>query len=156
MIIVSACLLGINCRYDGRSSPDERIRAFLQERGRFIPVCPEQLGGLSTPRPPAVITSGDGGDVLNGSARLIDSFGTDVTEQFLRGAREALKVASLCQVERAVLKERSPSCGVHYIKRNGEPVEGMGVTTALFREKGITVISSERFEDYVRRTHHRE
>ena len=150
MVLISACLVGVKCRYDGNASPQEQLRAMVSDE-RFIPVCPEQLGGLPTPRPPAEILHGDGLDVLKKRAVLINSDSRDVTEWFLRGARETLYIAELLQVSTAILKEKSPSCGVHSIKRKGLTVPGVGVTAALLAEHGIRVISSENvWEDYVR------
>jgi uncharacterized protein YbbK (DUF523 family) len=105
----------------------------------WVPVCPEQLGGLTTPRTPAEIVGGDGHGVLDGSARVIDSEGRDVTDAFVRGAEE---VAALCKrlgIREVVLKARSPSCGVGTIRRGGESFAGDGVTAALLKRRGIAV-----------------
>ena len=150
MIIVSACLMGINCRYDGANRLNMVLISILS-KDVFMPVCPEQLGGLQTPRLPAQIVSGTGKDVLNGRSRLLDSSGTDVTEHFIRGANEVLNIAKLMKVETAFMKEYSPSCGVNHIKRNGVNVEGMGVASSLLSAEGINIISSENLdEEYVR------
>lgn len=123
----------------------------------FIPLCPEQLGGLSTPRFPAHIDNGSGTDVLNGHARIIDSKGNDVTEYFLRGAEEVKKIAQLMKIDTAIMKENSPSCGVNYIKRGDVLINGMGVTSSLLHSVGIKIISSEKVtEDYVRCYHNRK
>jgi len=148
MIIISACLLGVKCRYDGGSRPEEALST-IQATRHLVPLCPEQLGGLSTPRAPSTISNGDGDDVLAGRSRVVDSEGKDVTEQFLRGAHEALRIATILGVDRAILKEKSPSCGVHFIKRDGIMIRGTGVTAALLRRHGIRVISSERIHDDV-------
>jgi len=105
----------------------------------MVPVCPEQLGGLSTPRPPATIFGGDGRDVLSGRARLRNDRDEDVTEAFLRGAREALGIARACGAAVALLKDQSPSCGciTRYCDRPGG---GMGVTAALLDAEGIRVL----------------
>lgn len=139
MILVSACLAGIPCRYDGSSSPDPEIQG-LVARGMAIPICPEVAGGLPTPRPPAEISGGDGRDVLEGKARVIRRDGTDVTQAFLDGAFKALSLAQKLGAKKAILKALSPSCGVKYIydgSFTGTLREGMGVTAALLREKGI-------------------
>jgi len=150
MIIVSACLIGIQCRYDGGTSLDETILPILSQDG-YVPLCPEQLGGLSTPRLPSQIVTGSGEEVLNGTSHIIDAEGRDVTEHFLRGAREVARIARLMKIDTALMKEYSPSCGVLSIKRNDVAVRGMGVTSALLASMGVTVISSERVdEDYVR------
>jgi uncharacterized protein YbbK (DUF523 family) len=112
MIIVSACLLGICCRYDGQSKPEARILELIG-RKKVIPVCPEQLGGLPTPRSAAYITAGiDGFAVLAGSARVRTIDGQDVTENFKRGAEQVSEIARLYGARRAILKAKSPSCGI--------------------------------------------
>ena len=156
MIIVSACLLGIKCRYDGSSRPDEKLLEMASEI-IFIPLCPEQLGGLSTPRVPAQIVNGNGEDVLNNLAKVIDSDNRDVTEQFLKGAEETGRIAKLMGVSAAVMKEMSPSCGVCFIRKNDSTVKGMGVTSALLTREGIHVISSDEIsEEDVRYYSHRK
>ena len=143
MKIISACLTGCECRYDGKSCLDEKGVEMLRNR-KAIPVCPEQLGGLPTPRPPAEIVGGDGFDVLDGRARVVDREGRDVTEAFLKGAREALKIAQAAGARRAILKENSPSCGSSFVYDgtfSGKKVPGVGVTAALFIRNGIEVQS---------------
>jgi len=117
-LLVSACLLGSACRYDGRSLDiEDQLPMVLRKEFCIAPVCPEQLGGLSTPRSPSEITVGDGNSVLQGSSRLADDSGKDVTRQFLQGAAEAVLLAGQCRCGVAILKERSPSCGVHCPRR---------------------------------------
>ncbi|MBE9546582.1 MAG: DUF523 domain-containing protein [Proteobacteria bacterium] len=147
MILVSACLLGVKCRYDGESRPDERLLEMASEVV-FIPLCPEQLGGLSTPRIPARIVGGNGEDVLNNLAKVIDSSDRDVTGQFINGAKEATRIAKLMRASVAIMKEKSPSCGVRFIRKNDSTVEGMGVTSALLMREGIQVISSDEINCY--------
>jgi uncharacterized protein YbbK (DUF523 family) len=142
MLIVSACLAGMNTRYDGGSKPDERI-IFLVREGKAIPLCPEQLGGLPTPRPRAEIHNGNGGDVLDKSASVLNERGEDISALFIRGASEMLCFAEIYQIKGAILKEGSPSCGVTYIKCNGRRVAGMGVTAALLQRKGIKVTGND-------------
>ncbi len=138
VIIVSACLLGVKCRYDGTDSrSDELLEEF--SGAILIPVCPEQLGGLPTPRREAEIKGENGEAVLNGSARVIDATGLDVTGNFTRGARETLQIARLLNAEAAILKEKSPSCGVSIIKSGTEDKKGMGVTTSLLFVEGLEV-----------------
>ena len=146
MIIVSACLLGFNCRYDGESRPDEDLLSSAL-RKLFVPICPEQLGGLPTPRAPSEIIGGDGLDVLEGRSRILSSSGNDVTNCFLRGANEVIRIVELLDVSTAIMKEKSPSCGVCYIKKNGSTAKGSGVTSALLAKRGIRVISSDRIRD---------
>ena len=137
-VLVSACLLGLNTRYDGGSCKSRPVLA-LRESACIIPACPEQLGGLPTPRPPAWITRGDGYDVLDGEARVVTWGGRDVTDEYLRGARQTRKLARSLNVTRACLKERSPACGVSLIKRSGSKVEGCGVAAALLMRSEIEV-----------------
>ncbi len=136
MIIVSACLVGINCRYDGSNTMNDALIKEIKEEG-FIPVCPEQLGGLSTPRPSASIQDGTGFDVIGSSSKVIDINGRDVTREFLKGAQEALKIAKLLRVQKAILKENSPSCGVNFTSSNLKKIKGPGVFTAMLRNEGI-------------------
>ena len=130
-ILVSACLLGMPCRYDGASKPREEIIA-LKAHHELIPVCPEQLGGLPTPRPPAERQGN----------RVMTREGTDVTAQYRKGAEEALQLCRLFGCDCAVLKERSPSCGCSGIydgSFSGRLTEGQGVTAALLTQAGIRV-----------------
>lgn len=127
-ILVSACLVGLCTRYDGSCKPDERCRRQLSGQ-HWIPFCPEQLGGLPTPRTAADLTGGDGHDVLIGRAKVIDRAGRDVSEQFIRGAHQVLKIAASQRIKHALVKARSPSCGLK------KPI---GVTTALLVENGIS------------------
>ncbi|MBW2552961.1 MAG: DUF523 domain-containing protein [Deltaproteobacteria bacterium] len=136
MILISACLIGINCRFDGSNTINDAIIKEIKDEG-FIPVCPEQLGGLSTPRPSASIQNGTGFDVIGSSSKVIDINGRDVTREFLKGAQEALKIAKLLRVQKAILKENSPSCGVNFTSSNFKKIKGPGVFTALLRNEGI-------------------
>ena len=138
-IMISACLLGIHCRYDGRHSACLDLVDFVASRC-FMPFCPEQLGGLPTPRAAASIIGGDGRDILSGSARLVDSEGKDVTAAFKRGAREALRLVRLSGSSIAIMKERSPSCGLKTPYCDKPGAMGIGVTAALFESEGIEMI----------------
>ena len=152
LVIVSACLAGIDCKYNGGNNRCEEVVKLLKA-GKAVPLCPEQLGGLPTPRPPAKITEGDGRTVLSGKSRVVTVDGTslDVTDNFLKGAKEALKVASLLKgkIAACILKEKSPSCGVRKIYRYevDELKEGMGVTAALLNSKGFKIVSSENKDE---------
>jgi uncharacterized protein YbbK (DUF523 family) len=139
-ILVSACLVGIPCRYDGTSQP---IPGYLAHTiaGELIPVCPEMLGGLSAPRCPAQIEAGDGYQVIAGCSRVIDEGGRNVTDAFLDGADAALRIAKEAGAVQAIFKERSPSCACCRLHRAGALVPGVGVTTALLRMHGIRVLS---------------
>ena len=133
MIIVSACLAGYRCRYDGKTAPNEEIVA-LVKRGEAIPVCPEMLGGLPCPRVPSE-RSADG-------ARVLAKDGKDVTEAFERGAAETLRLARLYECGRAILKARSPSCGcgkVYDGSFSGTLRDGNGVTAELLLRSGVAV-----------------
>jgi len=138
-ILISSCLLGIECRYDGSHSRAEGIIEVAQEI-QFIPICPEQLGGLSTPRAPSCIVKGDGKQVLSGHARVINSLGKDVTEAFIKGARESLKLARLTGATKAILKNKSPSCGLNTPYCETDTGYGLGVTAALLLSAGIEII----------------
>lgn len=139
-ILISACLVGVNCRYDGQSCLMAEAMDLIGPE-KIVPVCPEQLGGLSTPRSPAEITAGSGEDVLTGRAKVLTRDGGDVTSQFLKGARETVKIAKLCGIRKALLKQESPSCGCGRICRGDRLVAGDGVTVALLRREGIEVVS---------------
>ncbi len=143
--MVSACLLGIPCAYDGGARPQPELIA-LAAQGRVVPVCPEVAGGLPVPRPPAEIVGGDGEDVLDGQARVVTAEGEDVTGAYLRGAECALAAARRCSITMAILKQRSPSCGSTSIydgTLSGRLVAGQGVTAALLLRHGVAVWSEE-------------
>ncbi len=139
MIIVSACLAGLRCRHDGKDAVVDKVRALVKE-GKALPVCPEQWGGLPTPRSPAEIVNGYGEEVLKGKARVIDKEKNDVTGQFLKGAEDVAGLAELVGAGQAILKAGSPSCGRGRIKRKGHLVKGNGVTAALLLRAGMEVI----------------
>jgi len=147
MIIVSGCLLGLRCRYDGKSKSNKKVIEFLRKKNLIpIPVCPEQFGGQETPRPDAAIFGGNGKDVLSGKAKVIEEDGKEVTACFIRGAREVLKLVELLNIREAILKTKSPSCGcglIHDGTFTGNLVPGDGVTTALLKQKGIRIKTEE-------------
>ena len=146
-ILVSACLLGISCRYDGSDNLNQSVLAYLRDKKRHpIPVCPEQLGGLPTPRPKAWFTKGDGQDYLLNNAQIIDEGGHDTGPYFLRGAQETLRIARLCDCKKAILKQRSPSCGSRQVHQNGELIKGVGVTCALLKQAGLEVTCEENLD----------
>ena len=140
-ILVSACLLGEPCRYDGKSKPCERVIA-LKDTYNLIPICPEVMGGLPTPRTPSEICG----------ERVLMKDGCDVTENYNRGAQKALAIARENGCTVAVLKERSPSCGsglIHNGLFDGGLVTGDGITTRLLKKEGIRVLGeSEITEDF--------
>ena len=142
-ILVSACLLGICCRYDGRGNPNDAVLSLLNRDDiTLIPVCPEQLGGLSTPRIPSE----------RRGERVVNRAGEDVTSQFIRGAEEALRIAKLYGCQVAVLKERSPSCGcgkVYDGTFSGKLTDGDGVTAELLRREGIKVYGESQVTEMI-------
>ncbi|MBI5328599.1 MAG: DUF523 domain-containing protein [Deltaproteobacteria bacterium] len=145
-ILISACLVGINCRHDGTNAMRKKlIKQYSKER--LIPICPEQLGGLPTPRPRAEINPPsppfrkEGNKKKN--CKVIDMNDRDVTKEFIHGAEEALQIAKLFNIKKALLKEKSPSCGVRFIYKSGKLVIGMGVTARLLKDGGIEVAGVE-------------
>jgi uncharacterized protein YbbK (DUF523 family) len=141
-ILVSACLLGLPTRYDGTAKRKQAVLDWLEREQLLpIPVCPEQLAGLPTPREKTRFGRGDGRAVVAGSGEVVTFAGQPMNEFFLRGARETLRIARLTGCRRALLKERSPSCGVHQIHLNEAIVPGVGVATALLSDAGIAVLS---------------
>jgi uncharacterized protein YbbK (DUF523 family) len=143
-ILVSACLLGLATRFDGTTKRNERVLAYLRSENRIpIPVCPEQLAGLPTPRPQTWFAVGSGAEVLVGTGEVVNCQGLTMNEPFVRGANETLRVARLAGCTEALLKERSPSCGVHQIHRDRQIVSGLGVASALLDQNGIKVFSEE-------------
>ena len=137
-ILVSACLLGVNCRYKGDGKRNEKILE-LGNKHTLIPVCPEQLGGLPTPRAPAEQQGG----------RVINKAGQDVTKAYRSGAEAALYIAKLNHVKFAVLKSRSPSCGSGMIydgSFSGKLIGGDGVCAALLKQNGIEVFTEDELD----------
>lgn len=145
-ILISACLLGRPVRYDGRGKPlhDPLIERWKTE-DRLVGFCPEQAGGLPTPRPPAEIEGGmNGEDVLSGRARVLELTGGDVTAEFVEGGRKAVAFAREQGCDMALLIDGSPSCGSDFIydgSFSGTRHPGFGVTAALMRQAGIEVFS---------------
>jgi uncharacterized protein YbbK (DUF523 family) len=134
MKLVSACLIGINCRYNGKSNLNKKCLK-LFKKGKLIPVCPEQLGGLSIPRESAEIQK---------TGRVLTKKGKDVTKNFTKGARETFKIAKALKIKIAVFKAKSPSCGLGLIydgSFSGKLRKGDGITTALLKRNGIQVIT---------------
>ena len=148
MILVSACLLNHPVRYKGDGNPCPLLLEMLAKgKGEeILPFCPEVSGALPTPRPPAEIQGGTGADVLQGTAKVVNNQGEDVTSAFVEGAR---KCAALCQemgITAAILKQRSPSCGSKAIydgSFSGRIVAGQGVTAALLTNMGIKIYGED-------------
>ena len=131
-LLVSACLLGINCKYNGKNNKNEKILELLKDHN-LIPVCPEILGGLPTPRIPSEIQNN----------KVITKDGKDVTKEYEKGAKEALKIAKLYDCKVAILKEKSPSCGCGKIYDgtfSKTLVDGDGMTSRLLKENNIKII----------------
>lgn len=150
-IMVSACLLGERVRFNGTDSSCEStiLNHWLDER-RIISFCPEVEGGLSVPRPPAEIINGDGKSVLNGSSRILNIKGKDVTKHFIDGAQKTLFTAQENGVKIAILKEGSPSCGMHYIydgSFSGKTKLLKGVTSTLLEQNGISVFNEHEIQN---------
>ena len=134
IFLVSACLLGLKTRYDGRSLTSAAC-AKAVAGGICIPVCPEQLGGFPTPRTAADLVGGDGYEVLAGRARVVTRNGLDVTGNFIQGARQVLEIARQQDITRVFLKAGSPSCGLF---------PNIGVTAALLQAEGYAVVEMDR------------
>ena len=137
-VVVSACLLGENCKYNGKNNKNEKVIDFLKDK-EVIVVCPEAMGGLSIPRLKSEIY---------GENKVINEKGEDVTDCFVKGASKALEIVLKNDVKLAVLKEKSPSCGSKKIYNgefNGTLINGSGVFAKMLIEKGIKVLSEEDF-----------
>lgn len=146
MKLISACLLGIKCAWDSQDNyKSDKAIDFLNSE-TLMPVCPEQLGGLKTPRAPQEIQGGTGEDVLNRKCKVININGEDVTQEFINGAEETLKIVRLFHIEEFIGKSKSPSCGCGQIYDgtfSRKLIDGDGVTTALLKRDGISVITEE-------------
>lgn len=147
-IVVSACLAGIKCNYRGEAKPNSEIVRLVKE-GKAIYVCPEQIGGLPTPREEAEIEEGKTAkDVLEGNGRVLTKSGEDVTEQFVKGAQQTLEVCERLGIKTAILKARSPSCGSEQIYDgtfSGNRISGSGITAELLKQNGVNVLDEEHF-----------
>ncbi|MGL4850088.1 MAG: DUF523 domain-containing protein [Clostridium sp.] len=138
MILVSACLVGVDCKYNGKNNLNKNVINFLKGKEYMI-VCPEQLGGLTTPRIPAEIRG----------EKILDKNFKDVTTEFLKGAKETEKIATLVGAKMAILKEGSPSCGVKKVYDGtftGKKIKGKGITARLLEEKGLKIVSEEEIK----------
>ena len=154
-LLVSACLLGDPVRYDGRSKVFESTELQdLINHNRVITFCPEVAGGLPVPREAAEIQQGDGVAVIDRLAKVVTFAGEDVTDTFLRGARQALELCQQNQISVAILTESSPSCGSSQIYDgcfSRASLQGVGVTTALLQRHGITVFSQYQINAAINR-----
>lgn len=137
MKLVSACLAGFNCKWDGKSKPNKEIISMVLKR-EAIPICPEQLGGLTTPRDPAE----------QKDERIITNKGIDVTDNFYRGAKETANLATYYNIKEFIGKSKSPSCGCEQIydgSFSGRLISGEGITVSLLRKIGIKCYSENNF-----------
>ncbi len=144
-ILISACLFGINCRYDGTEKAMPVLLNLLKDY-RLISFCPESLGGLPVPRPPAEIQDGDGLEVLSGLVKVMNIEGQDLTREFVQGAYASLDLANSWKPGLIIIKSKSPSCGKGLIYSGnfrGGLKNGDGVTTALLRQAGFPVFTAE-------------
>ncbi len=142
MILVSACLIGLNCKYNGKNNYNERIFELVKE-GRAIPLCPEQLGGLVTPRYPAEVI------IVDGKKHVFDNTGQDVTQNFVNGAKEVMSLVKKMNIRQAILQPRSPSCGIGQIYNgefNGTLTLGNGILVDMLLEAGVEVLTPEEFQ----------
>lgn len=147
MIVVSSCLAGLEVRYNATHRLNEKLKQLVDDK-KAVTVCPELLGGLPTPREPAEIINGDGYDVLDGKARIVDRCGKDVTNAYVEGAKKTLDIVRELDATLVVLKENSPSCGSSMIYNgefSGVRMAGNGVTAALLKRSGYEVISEDDF-----------
>lgn len=145
--IVSACLIGKGCFYNGSSKCVPRIKE-LVDTGLAVALCPEELAGFKAPRPPIEIFAGTGEDVLRGKAYIFNKEGKDVTINIIKGCKEFLNIARECGVKQAILKARSPCCGKDKIYDgtfSDKLKKGNGVAAVLLLQSGIKVITDEEF-----------
>ena len=149
-IMISACLAGVNCVYDG-SSKFHPVFAKMHKKGEALIFCPEVLGGLNIPHSPSEISGGDGFAVLEGRAKVLSKEGEDVTSFFLEGAKKVLALARKHRIKKAVLKSKSPSCGcgvIHDGTFSKKLISGFGVTAALLKKNGIEVFSDVEYLEH--------
>lgn len=141
MFLVSACLLGVNCKYNGKNNKNDKVIEFLKDK-KFIMVCPEELGGLSTPRIPCEIVS----EKINNNIEIINKEGKNLTENFLKGANEVLQIAKNNNIKKAILKSKSPSCGKGLIydgSFTSRLIKGDGITTRLLKKNKINIFTED-------------
>ncbi len=152
-IMMSACLLGVNCNYKGGCSfdftKDDHLWSALTSKYNIIPICPEQRGGLPTPRIPSELVA-KASEIELGKGKILSKTGTDVTANFVKGAIETVRLARLYNVQLAVLKSKSPSCGTKTVydgSHSGILVDGQGYTAYLLNKAGIRTIDEAEFCD---------
>ena len=145
-VLISACLVGLNSRYDGKSKRKKKVMEYLNKRDiEFYPLCAEQLGGLCTPREPSEIEQGrTAKEVLEGKAKVLSKSGEDVTQNFISGANEVLNFCKEFNITHAILQDRSPSCGYSKVydgSFSGKIINGYGVLTQLLEDNGIVILT---------------
>lgn len=146
MYLISACLLGVNSKYNGKNNLNEKVLQFIKDN-KAILICPEQLGGLPTPRLPAEIIGEKGGKKI-----IVNSENIDVSKEFYKGAYEVLKIAKLYNINTAILKARSPSCGYRKIydgSFSNKLINGIGVTAELLDKNGIKIYTEEDIDSLI-------
>lgn len=144
MVLVSSCLGGINCKYSGENNLNPFVLELIN-KGLAIPLCAEQLGGLSTPRIPAEILK----------EKVITKNGNDVTEEFLKGAKNVLEICKTLNIKTAILKSKSPSCGLGKIydgSFSGKLIDGNGITAQLLINNGIKVFTENQIDEFIKYT----
>lgn len=144
MYLISACLCGINCRYDGKSNSLSYISELVRQ-GKAVPICPEVLGGLPIPRVPCEIIT----DSL-GNKKVVNALGLDLTAEFTLGAQKTLDIAKILDIKTAILKSKSPSCGYGLIydgSFTGKKTTGSGLTADLLSKNNISVYTEENIEN---------
>lgn len=143
MILVSSCLLGLDARYNGQGIREDSLIEFLKDK-KFLPVCPEQMGGLATPRKPCEIK------IVEGSLKVVNIDGDDLTDNFVKGSEEVIKLAKEFDCKYAILKERSPSCGsgkVYDGSFSSKLIDGSGIAAKVLMENGIKVYNENNFKE---------
>ncbi len=143
-IIVSACLVGERCRYNGEDRAHPGVARFLRGK-KYLAVCPERLAGWGVPRPAVEFHGGGAKQLAEGKATITDSRGRDRTASLIKGVTKALRRAISLQASEAILKEKSPSCGVGKVYRDGKLTRGEGIFTHWLRRSGVKVRSEESF-----------
>lgn len=157
-ILISACLLGVNCNYKGSCSYDfSKNNCFwssINRKYNIIPICPEQLGGLSTPRIPSELQD-SAANIESGKGRIVNKKGLDVTKNFVNGANEVLRLSKMYNVHFAVLKSKSPSCGTKTVYDgtfSGVLIDGLGYTAYLLRKSKVTIYDEYEFSEILKCT----
>ncbi len=144
--IVSACLLGQRCRYNGEDKSHAEVIRFLRGK-KYLALCPEMLAGWGSPRLPVEFSGGGASEVAQGKATIKDEQGLDRTETLMQGVSMALQQAEASKAQEAILKEKSPSCGVQRVYRDGKLIPGEGLFTHGLRKRGVRVRSEESFKN---------